>query len=350
MNISTTDAQGLYTKALIDVYKERPVPTSFLRSFFPNDVKATLELSIEVQRGFEKIAVDVARGTDGNRNQWTRTTEKIFIPPYFREYLDITQLQLYDRLYGATDINDAIFAQLINDTADKVIQLREKIERSYELQCAQVFEDGIVQLTAGINIDYKRKAGSLVDLVGAGGYWTTLTTDIFAQLQAGCTWLRQNGKTQGFEFNAVLGEDMIAYFFQNTKVLARQDLFHMKLDTIQAPQRNALGGVYHGTLTAGPYRVNIWSYPAEYNHATTNVLTSYVNTKKGFLLPTKPHFKFGFAAVPQLLEPGKMPLTGDYIISEYTDLKAKTREIHVESAGLAIPTAVDQIYTFQGIA
>ncbi len=349
MNISTTDAQGLYTKALVDVYKERPVPTSFLRSFFPNSVQATLELSIEVQRGFEKIAVDVVRGTDGNRNTWSRSTEKIFIPPYFREYLDMTQLQLYDRLYGATSINDAVFAQLINDTADKVVQLREKIERSYELQCAQVFVDGIIQLTAGIDIDYKRKATSLVDLNAAGGYWAT-NNDVFAQIQTACTWLRQFGKTQGHDFNMILGETAIRDLYANTKFLARQNLFNMQLDNVLPPQKNAIGGVYHGTLTAGPYRVNVWSYPEYYNDPTSGTMTPYINAKKGFIIPVKPNFKFGFAAVPQLIEPGQMPATGEFIISEFTDLKAKTREFHIESAGLAIPTAVDQIYTFQAVA
>ncbi len=341
MVISTTDAQGLYTKKLIDVYVERPKTTSFLRSFFPSATPApTLELSIEVQRGFEKIAVDVVRGTDGNRNQWTKSTEKIFIPPYFREYLDITQLQLYDRLFGATEINDAVFAQFINDTADKVAQMREKIERTYELYCAQVLLDGIVQLQAGINIDFKRKAGSLVD---SGVYWAT-NNDLFAQIQAGCTWLRQNGKTEGFIFNMIVGETAISHLMANTVFLGRQDLFNMKLDAIAPPQRNSVGGVYHGTLTAGPYQVAVWSYP-EYYDNTAGVQTPYIDPKKYILMPQKPKFKMGFAAVPQLLKPGQPVRTGEFVISEYTDEKAKTHEIHVESAGLPIPTAVDQIYT-----
>lgn len=348
-SISTTDAQGLYTNKVIAVYKERISPTSFLRSFFPSVETATLELSIEVQRGTEKIAVDVVRGTDGNRNQWTRSTQKLFIPPYFREYLDITQLQLYDRLYGATEINDAIFAQFINDTTDKVVQMREKIERTYELNCAQVLLDGIVQLQSGINIDFKRKAGSLVDLNGSGGYWAT-NNDLFAQIEAGCKWLRTNGLVEGTVFNLILGETAATHFFNNTVFKSRQDYFSMKLDNILPPQQGAVGQTYLGKITAGVYTVNLWAYAQFYDHPTTGVKTPYIDPKKAILLPQAPNFKMGYAAVPQLLEPGIMPVKGAYIISEYTDKKAKTREIHVESAGVPIPTAVDHIYTMKAVA
>jgi hypothetical protein len=351
MNIATTDAQGLFTKKLIDVYRERPTPTAFLRSFFPTgprDITSSLELSIEVQRGDELIAVDVLRGTDGNRNEISRSTEKIFIPPYFREYFDQTQLQLYDRLFAATEISDEQFASLINSTADHVLLLQEKIERKQELQCAQVLETGIVVLAQGTNIDFKRKAGSLVDLNAAGGYFNT-NSDVFAQLQAGCIWLRKNGKTMGQRFNVILGDDAIAALYANTKFLARQDLFNMKLDTVLPPQQNAVGGIYHGTLTAGPYLVDVWSYPQYYKNAA-GTLVPYLDAKKGVLLPTNPRFKFAFAATPQLLEPGQAPQTGKFIISQFTDVKARTREFHVESAGVPIPVGVDMIYTMQCLA
>src|SRR5437016_1331533 len=99
-SIQVSDAQGLFTSRLIAVYRERPKVMNFLRSFFPSEIGTSLEVSIQVQRGKEKVAVDVMRGDDGNRNQWTRSTEKMFIPPYFREKFDATKLQLYDRLYG----------------------------------------------------------------------------------------------------------------------------------------------------------------------------------------------------------------------------------------------------------
>ena len=48
--------------------------------------------------------------------------------------------------------------------------------------------------------------------------------------------------------------------------------------------------------------------------------------------------------------PGQPVKTGAYIISEYREEKEKTHEFHIESAGVAIPTAIDQIYTMQVVA
>jgi hypothetical protein len=347
--IATTDAYGLYTKYLIDVYKDRIMPTNFLRSFFKVDVTSTKELSIEVQRGDEYVAVDVVRGTDGNRNQWSYSTEKIFIPPYFREYFDLTQLQLYDRLFGATTIEDAMFARLINDTADKVAQQQEKIERAIERNCAQVFETGIVELQAGINIDYKRKAESMVD-EGAGQYFAD-NIDPFKKFENGADFLRKVGLSSDNVFNAILGTDALADLLANTKFTARQNLFNMALDQVTGPQRtDNRGATFHGIITAGSYKIQLWAYPQYFKHPTTGVKTPYLDPGLVVMLPINPSFKLGFAAVPQLLKPGQPVRKGAFIISEFTDEKAKTHEIHVESAPLPIPTAVDQIYTFRAKA
>jgi hypothetical protein len=347
-SISTTDAQGLYTKKLIDVYAERPKPTGFLRSFFPADISPTLELSIEVQRGTEKVAVDVVRGTEGSRAQSTRSTEKIFIPPYYRLWYDVTQLQLYDRLFGATEISDALFSRLVNNMADELVRLQDMIERSVELQCSQVLETGIVTVDKGINIDFKRKAGSLVD-PGAGQYWATAGVDPYEDLEAGCNFLRQVGKAQGDVFNLILGSTALSDLLKNTVFLERQKLYDLKLDAVAAPQRQALGMSLHGELSAGPYRVRLWSYPQFYDNAA-GTSTPYINPKKVVMIPESPRFKTGFAAVPQILESGELPQIGAFIFSEKIDKWEKVHKQSVESAPLAIPTAIDTIWTFQAVA
>lgn len=346
MNISTTDAKGLFTKDIVELYKERTTPMTFLRSFFKVKESPTKLLSIEVQRGTEKVAVDVARGTDGNRNTFSKSSEKIFEPPYYREFTDITELSLYDRLYGQEEISSRMYAALLEQVADSVQSLQEKIERAYELQCAQVFDTGIVQLNAGINIDFKRKAGSLVDK-GNGNYWLTNTINPYTDLEAGCNFLRQVGKAQGGIVNAILGSTALSHFLGNDIVKNRADVRNFALDNVSTPQRTSVGASLHGEVTAGAYTVRLWSYPEFYDNAN-GVSTPYIDPKKVILLPESPKFTLGFAAVPQLLTQNNGQVkTGAYVIEEYIDERKKAHIFDVTSAGVAIPTAVDQIYTLK---
>lgn len=348
MQITTTDALGLYTRILSDVYQERISPLSFLRSFFREDIVPSLLISIEVQRTKEQVAVDVIRGSDGNRNEFTRTTEKLFKPPYFREYFDATDLELYDRLYGATTIDDAIFARLVNDIANKYGQLQDKIDRRIELYCAQVLQTGILQLKNGTNIDFKRKAASMFD-PGAGNYFAN-NVDPFILFQNGGNFLRKVGKSRGGTLDAIFGDTAWTDFLANTKFTARQNLFNMALDAVTTPQKDATGQVLMGYITAGPYRIRLWTYTEFYDDPDTGVSTSYVDPKNVIILPENPRFVCSYAAVPQLISPNTPPMVGKYILSDYVDEKLKTHEYHIESAPVPVPTAVDQIYTFKAVA
>lgn len=346
-NIPVTDARGLFTKMLISVYKERITPKSFLRSFFTVKESATKELAIEVQRGTEKIAVDVERGTEGNRNSFSRSTEKIFVPPYYREYFDATDLDLYDRLFGSTsEIDNDTFQGFLESVADKLRMLQDKIERAYELQCAQVLETGIVTLNAGVNIDFKRKSGSLVDNTSTP--WTG-SNDPYLQIEAGCNFLRQTGKSEGPIVNALVGSLAMRAFLDNADVKERGPLTNINLDAIRPPQRNSVGGSLFGRITAGSYSVNLWTYPEFYDNVS-GVSTPYLNPKKVILLPEAPKFVLGFAAVPQLLTTGIAVKKGAYLVSDYIDQRNSKHIFDIKSAGVAIPVAVDQIYTMQVIS
>lgn len=345
--IATTDARGLFTKAVVDIFKESVTPTGFLRSFFTVKETMSKNLSIEVQRGTEKIAVDVERGTEGNRNTWTKSTEKIFAPPYYREFFDATELDLYDRLFGSESIEAGVFTAFLEQVSEKLVALRQKIERSYEVQCSQVFDNGIVQLNAGINIDFKRKAASLVN--NSGTPWTTGTTDPYAQMEAGCNFLRQVGKVQGGVVNAILGSSALSAFLNNTIVKERADVRNFFLDLVRGPQRNSVGAALHGEVSCGSYNVRLWTYPEFYDNAA-GTSTPYINAKKVIMLPEAPRFTLGFAAVPQLPTINGGVKKGAFLLGDYVDERNHKHIFDIRSAGVAIPVAVDQIYTMQVVA
>ncbi|HTH58245.1 MAG TPA: major capsid protein [Cyclobacteriaceae bacterium] len=348
--IPTQDARNLFTKKLMAVYRERKAPSNFLRSFFPSVENGTKEISIQVMRGSEKIAVDVERGTEGNRNTFNKSSEKTIVPPYYREYFDKTELDAYEVLFGSEVIDDVVLANYINEIALKLQALQDKIERSYEKQCADVLTTGIVTLLKGTNIDFKRKAGSLVDL-GGGSYWPNAVdlsndalnpeTTIF---NAG-NFIRQFGKTDASMLNVICGSSAISALLASPFIRDEKKILNLPLNSIAPPQRDASGGVFHGQISAKTYRANIWSYPEIYEDNAGNK-SPYLDPTKIIVLPEKPNFALGFALVPQLIDE-KNPVIqkGAYVIGEYKDERTYKYVQDIRSAGVAVPIAVDQIYT-----
>jgi len=73
-----------------------------------------------------------------------------------------------------------------------------------------------------------------------------------------------------------------------------------------------------------------------------------LNAKKVTIIPSMPRFKMAHAAVPQLVgEPGQLPVQGEYIVGEYLDTRKAVHDFDIQTAAIAVPVAVDQIYTAQ---
>jgi Phage major capsid protein E len=354
MNLSITDAQQLFTKELVAILTDRKVPKAFLRSFFIETESWTKEIATQTSRVAELISSDVVRGTEGTRNIFGLSTEKLFIPPYFKEFFDATQLDGYDQLYGDPSalVSTVAFDRFLQTVSEKLMLLQDKIDRAYELQCAQVFYNGVITLVNGDNIDYKRKTASIVDL-GSGGYWTGASVDPNTALQAAGDFIRQFGKAEGTVFNVLMGSAVQPAYVSNAAVLKRGAIFNWSLDNLVPAQRNSVGAVFQGRISAGPYNFNLWSYPEIYEKkdASGNITKyNYLDSKSIVVLPENTRFVLSYAAVPQLLSTGAPPVKGKFIFYNYPDLKNETHEYGIKSAGVAIPVAVDQIYTAKVLA
>lgn len=345
MGINTTQARSLLTSALVQVYKEMPKPTSFLSSFFKPVESTDKFVSIEVQRGTEKVAVDVIRGEKGNYNKVSRSTEKVIKPPYYAEWFNATDLRLYDVAIGNANASNLV--ALANEMADEALMVRQKIERAYEKQAADVLETGVITLNNGTTIDFGRSASSIVD--NSGTPWSTGTNDPVAQITAGCEYLRTAGKMQGGRVNMICGKSALSALLNNDTFQAQMDVRRIDLGQIKKEQANALGGVPHGIITAGSWDVVIWSYPEYYDVSGTS--TPYIADKKVVLIPEAPKFTAGFGAVPQLInEDGSIDQQGAFLMEEYLNKEEASHKVYQKSAGVMIPTALDQIYTMLVLA
>jgi hypothetical protein len=346
--IPLVNARALLTTKTIAVMQERVAPTGFLRSFFPTQTSLTKTVSIEVQRGTEKVAVDVIRGTNGNRNEFGLSTQKEYLPPMYWEYFTLSDLAIYDVAIAAND--PSAFANMAQKAAEYMMLQRDKIERAIELQAAQVLQTGIVTLKNGDNINYKRKADSIKDINVGGDYWNTANGDPIKDLQEACEFLRKTGKSQGQTFDFIMGEGAITAFLNNDTVKERADIRNFNLDALRVGLRTSVGATPIGFVNAGSYICRLWSYPEYYDNAQ-GVSTPYIADGNVIALPDSGVlFTTAFAAVPQLLtESGIAPQRGEYLVHDFIDERAANHEMHIKSAPLCIPVSVDKIYTMKVI-
>ena len=364
--ISTSQARAEFTSMCVDVFRTQLPAFNFLRSGFKTVQEYVKYLSIQVEKNSEPTAVDVLRGTEGNRNNFSITREKVFEPPYYSEVIELTDIDLYDRLFGSTAIDEGIYSQLIATVAMRMGQLRDKIERSYEKQVAEIYMLGTTTFSQATSINWGRAAGSLV-ANGAGNTWATGTVDPFETIAAGCQYVRQQGKSGDYIMDCYMGQTAASNLMNNTIFKERvfQNL-NNNIDVLAPASRNAAGANWIGQLTCGAYKVNLWTYPQSYDViggtalAPTITPTPYLDDKKIVITPTNKHFKLGFAAVPQVLVesgasngnlPSLAPLQAQpYVVDQYVDQMNSSHKMRIKSAGLAIPTAVDQMYTVQVVA
>ena len=156
-------------------------------------------------------------------------------------------------------------------------------------------------------------------------------------------------------FNVILGSSSLNAFLNNAVVKERADIRRISLDAIRLPQKESVGGVLHGEVAAGAYVFRLWTYPEFYDTESASNIP-YMNDKKVVMMPENPKFVLGFAGVPQLLGKkadvgaGISAKRGAYLVGEYLDERNTSHVIEIKSAGIAIPVAVDQLYTAQVLA
>lgn len=347
--IPASEARNIFTSKVIAVFKERPQVFSFLRSFFPTEESTERYISVDVQRGLEKVAVDVIRGSEGNFNKFSLANQKKFDPPFYREWLNVTETDLYNRMLGNGDVDSFVFSAFIENVVDRVGKLQDKIERAYELQCSQALQTGIVTMQTGDNIDYKRQGSSKVDL-SSSAPWTTGTNDPIAALQTGLDFLRSEGKSQGVLANGIFGAKAWNALLSNAKFSARADVKSFDLANVAAPQRNAVGGTMLGLITVGSQQVMAWGYNEGYENAS-DTFTKYIADENVILLPEISAAKLAFAGVPTVFGGGENAVTpGAYHMVEELNQYQGVHKMGLMSAGLAVPYKVDQIYTAKVVA
>ena len=352
MSITLNQHRASLTQALVARFLDQARVKSGFGAFFPSQTTDSKYVSIEVERHGKPIAVDVQRCTDPIRNLFSKSTEKIFQPPYFHESFDFTSCQSYDLTFGRGVAPQGSFMQSIFGEANKeLLAIQNKIKRAVLLQQAQVLQTGIVTLNSGDNIDYKRKAGSMVTKTVAGEKWTAPTTsDPVKDLKAACEFLRGTGNSGASEVNAIMGSQAFENFMASTKVQALGDIRNVNRMAIDMPMMdNTSGLVLQAKVGAGDFVVYVWTYNETYEDAY-GVEQRYLDENTVVMLPTDFRGWTAFAGLPDVQGD---PISGqfvaqveaEYLVYDYIDQVKRSWEFCIDSAPLVVPVSVDRIFT-----
>lgn len=356
MAISIIDHSNKMTKKVVGKFLEEiPVRTGF-SGWFPEETTPTLEVDVEVQRDNDLIAVDVVRFTEGNKNKFSRLSENKYIPPFFKEDYDFQNDRIYMNTVALGVMANPSVNQAIASAAVKnVFKNKAKIERAIRKQQADVLQTGIVTLKNGDNIDYRRKAASMVT---ASVLWSdSATATPLTDIRKGMDFLRNTGNSGGSSVNVVMRSAAFEALLASAQVKEQgpNTIQQIQRINIGMPQFEGVSGFAHqGQIAAGDFSVNLWTYNEKYTD-TSGATIYYLSEDLVVMIPDDFAGKTIFGGLATFSEQNiggvsvKTPavVEAKYLIRSYNDERTLSSTIELTSAPLVVPFTIDKIYTLK---
>ena len=363
MAISIQDHSSMLTKKVVGAFEESiPVKTGFA-GFFPEETTPTLEVDVEVQRDNDLIAVDVVRFTEGNKNKSTKMSEHKYIPPYFKEDYDFQRDQVYMNTValGVGMESAQVNRVLAMNALKQVSKNRDKVIRAIRKQQADVLQTGIVALENGDNINYRRKATSMVNVDTTGEYWSvSASATPLTDIRKGMDFLRNVGNSGGSSVNVIMRSAALEALLATTQVKEQGPNVIQQIQriNINMPQFDGVSGfALHGQVAAGDFSVNLWTYNEKYTDANGDT-KYYLAENTVVMIPDDFQGKTVFGGLPTMNKTNiggvatSIPgiVEANYLIRSYSDEKTMSSTIELTSAPLVVPFTIDKIYTMQVLA
>lgn len=359
MAISIIDHSAKLTSKVVGKFEEMIPVRSGFSGWFPEETSPTFEVDVEVERDNDLIAVDVVRFTEGNKNKYSKVSEHKYVPPYFKEDYDLQRDQVYMNTIGnGVGLNSPQVNKTITMNAVKALaKNKAKIVRAIRKQQADVLQTGVVSLVNGDNIDYRRKAASMVNVDTAGDYWSVAATATpLTDIRKGMDFLRNIGNSGGSAVNVVMRSAAFEALLASAQVKEQGPNVIQQIQRINIgmPQFEGVSGFAHqGIVAAGDFTVNLWTYNEKYTDAN-GATQYYLAENLVVMIPDDFQGKTIFGGLPTLNESTgfDMPaiVEADYLIRNYSDKKTISSTIELTSAPLVVPFTIDKIYTMQVLA
>ena len=348
---------ALLRKYMAAAFRELDMPTLFLSSFFPSTDEDKFPgeiVEIDSVRGKEEYAIDVIPYAGGRGNKATKFTRKSYSPPAYDEYDYVTAQDLNKVQPGRTEYDQTV--DLANMLVEKQKVLRNKIWRAKEMLCRDAMILGKITLINGDVIDFKQRS-ELQYTTPAD--WTNTSTDALSDFSVIGGRIRKYGvKTLK---DAIYGETALQKFLNNQAVKDQGNVRRYERAAITSPIASEEGAEYHGTVSAGSYNFNMWSYPQVVGIPTGFGLPNegtkqpYIPADKIICLGGDPDFRRFYAANAILaantsaelmgltglpMMPALVP--GEMLPYFFLDQEHMAIKFGVKSRPLPVPVGIDQ--------
>lgn len=347
MAIKLLSVPDLLMQGVQAQYKNNLRKPNFLRSFFKSSTTAAITVSHEAKRKSEIIAKDRERNAGSQLFRTDKSTLKQFKTPFYSLEMPITELDMYDRMFGSADtVSEEMLDDMVLEVNERVGDMQQVIERAYEKQAADALFNRYLTFEELDDIDYRKKAESSIaaGAVGNGGVWSDPASNPLTAIIKQCQFITGVGSGEGGIFNGLGSATVMEQLISNEEVKERADIRRMELVDIKVPEyANKTGAVYYGTIVAGAYRIHLWGYDQQFVDAGTR--QGYIPESKFLLFPMQIDLRMRYAGVAHK-DPRTglfLPKKGDWHVRMLNDETHQVSSIQVASSGLAVPFEVDQL-------
>ena len=295
------------TVKFLGAFQRMRKPLQFLTSWFKTDKDSyfnTESVRIHVRRHGEPVAVAVQGITSSPR--WTdlnQFSKKTFTPYAFNEGYAINGADVFDMQFGHTEYDESNYVSLaLKSFAEQGVEKERSILRAIELMSSQILQTGTVTLinSAGSTIgamDFKPKATHFPQVSVS---WATVATATpLDDLEDLADVIRAD--TGLFPSVVIMGAGAYRNAIQTTSFLNALDNRRIETALIMPESINSSGAKKMGYVDVGAYRLEIWTYPATYDHIQTAVKTPYIADDLVVMLSPDTELKMLYGGFPSPL-------------------------------------------------
>lgn len=347
----------LAAQGMMALYRESRRKGNFLSSFFRPIAGSTgstaTTLTWDIVRYTDKIAGTTDKNTGANINTVGKFTSKEIEPPMYNEAVAIDARDLNNRVPGQDPFsaaNMAFTARFMAIANEAMVEMSSLIDRSVELQAAQILQTGLLVLPGArpFSADFKPKASHFPT---AGIAWSNVATAVpIDDIESLANQIRTDSRKN--VVRAIFGRTALREFLNTDQVKEAADIRRMELIDVD-PQIRDRGAIPYGTLVANGYELEMWHYQEEYEPFVPAANVRFVDDDKVILLPKDPALVVASLQVPRIVGPDPRvsglisPPTKSELGFDITPNVWTTAEGNVVYAGMAaqvvlVPQGIDE--------